>query len=184
MTKHPYLLLLVAAVGLSITACQTAPNARTNADASEPVLQTGWLGNVYLTADPASFDTRKVFVVSYRVSASGVALLGADVFYGAASSLPAAAHDFSIELVSTAGRILTSVVVGDPRKMIVEHQGNVTSSEGILTVRLAYSVDAAAVRVRDATGKLAATTDLRDVVKRFCAAKRSDPDCAPKDQVQ
>jgi hypothetical protein len=184
MTKHPCLLLLVAAICLSIAACQTTPNERAAAGTSEPVLQAGWLGNVYLTADPANFDTRKVFVVSYRVSASGVALLGADAFYGAASNLPAASYDFAIELVSAKGRILTSVGAGDPRKMIVEHQGNITTPEGTLTVRLAFSFDAAVVRVRDAAGKLVTTTDLRSIVARFCAAHQLDADCvrgmAPK----
>jgi hypothetical protein len=138
---------------------------------------SGWFGNVYLGGERASFDSRKVFVVSIRVTEAGAQVVDVAVAYGVSSPLPAASADYTLEVVSADGRRLTIQNAPDPRRAIVEKQGNVMLDSGLLSVRLDFNRLGAKVRLQDASGKILVEGDLVSAIDSFCSRNMKDPDC-------
>ena len=167
----------VALLSIGVASCQV-PLAESTRTQPSTAFSPGWVGSVFLTADPSKFDTHKVFVMTYRFSGSAIIVEDSLLTYGPGSQLPSSANDYFVDLLAPGGRVLLSVGAGDPRRMIVEEEGNVLASSGILTVRLPYVADASAIRLRSNTDKPIVTTPLNDITTRFCGANRTDPDCA------
>jgi hypothetical protein len=138
---------------------------------------SGWFGNVYLGGKRDEFDARKVFVVSIRVTEAGAQLTDVAVAYGTSSPLPAASADYTVEVVTADGRRLEVQSVPDPRRAIVEKQGNFMLESGLVSVRLDFSRLGAKVRLQDAGGKTLVENDLASAIRAFCARNTKDPDC-------
>ena len=138
---------------------------------------SGWFGNVYLGGEREPFDSRKVFVVSIRVTEAGAQVVDVAVAYGVPSPLPAASADYTLEVVSADGRRLTIQNAPDPRRAIVEKQGNVMLDSGLLSVRLDFNRLGAKVRLHDASGKTLVEGDLVSAIDSFCSRNMKDPDC-------
>ncbi|HKY19582.1 MAG TPA: hypothetical protein VJM31_00060, partial [Vicinamibacterales bacterium] len=90
--------------------------------------------------------------MSIRVTEAGAQVVDVAVAYGVASPLPAASADYTLEVVSADGGRLTIQNAPDPRRAIVEKQGNVMLDSGLLSVRLDFNRLGARVRLHDASG--------------------------------
>ena len=172
MMKHLRQVAAGLFAALIAQACQNAP-----VDTAGAAISPGWMGNVYLASGPARESASKVLVLVYLVNSRDVTLTDANVFYGSASRLPVSGKDFLIEILDADARTLATYAADDPRKMIVERQGNVLASEGVLTARLPFDPAVATAQVRNGAGNVVERSELRKIVQAFCAGKTSDPDC-------
>lgn len=141
-----------------------------------PPPPSGWFGNLYLGGS-RSFDANKVFVVSYRLSDGPAQVADVTVAYGAPSKLPPARRDYLVELVGADGRALSSRPAADPRRAIVEKEGNVILSSALLSVRFGFQRAAVKARLSDDLGRTVATADLARAIDAFCERNSNDPDC-------
>jgi len=143
---------------------------------------SGWFGNVYLGGERGAFDARKVFVVSIRVAEAGAQVTDVAVAYGTPSPLPAAAADYTLEVLSADGRRLSVRSAPDPRRAIVEKEGDVMLASGLLSVRLDFNRGGAKVRLHDASGKTLVEGDLASAANSFCVRNANDRDCRAMEQ--
>ncbi|MDN8616479.1 hypothetical protein [Variovorax ginsengisoli] len=162
---------LLGALLLSAGGCSTA------ADTPPP---SGWFGNVFLGAKGDAADLSKVFIVTFRFGPAGVSAGDVAVSYGTASRLPNARRDYVLELVDADGRTLDSQAVPDPLAIVVEKQGNARLSEGLLTMRFAFSMTGQKVRLSDASGRLLAEAQVESAIVDFCKRNTRDSDCIAK----
>jgi len=157
----------------ALLACALAPSVSAGAQPEPP---SGWFGNVYL-GGARSFDARKVFVVSYRVTDGAAQLVDASVAYGAESRLPPASNDYALEVLDANGRVLARQQAADPRRIVVEQEGNRTLPSAVLAVRLRFDAAGAKARLHDSTGRVVAESDVAPAVALFCRNNDHDPEC-------
>jgi hypothetical protein len=170
---------VVAALSLlaALNGCATtAENERESfVGNSEP---RGNFGGVMVAQAEPRQANAKVIVVSFGVSNSGWEVRDSVVAYGSGGVLAGGGDDYTVELVGSGDETLSSVAVWDPRKAVVEQEGIVVNEQGTLAVRLPFSVEATAVRVRDREGRTEVEYDVRAALEKFCRTAGEDPDCA------
>lgn len=145
---------------------------------------SGWFGNVYLGGERDSFDAQKVFIVNFEVDDKGARSADMLIAYGVPSRLPGGQDAMRVELLDAGGGVIATIATGDPREAIIEKQGNEKLVSGMLTVRFAFDPAAKRVRLRDASGKSLAETDLDVARADFCRRNAKDPICAPNGRQQ
>lgn len=166
------LLLLAALNGCATTAKSEREGFVGN---SEP---RGNFGGVMVAQAEPRQANAKVIVVSFGVSDSGWEVKDSVVAYGSGGVLAGGGDDYTVELVGSGNETLSAVAVWDPRKAVVEQQGIVVNEQGTLAVRLPFSVEATAVRVRNREGRTEVEYGVRAALEKFCRSAGEDPDCA------
>jgi hypothetical protein len=155
-----------------VAAC--ARQSKENPPGAGPV---GQVGGIQLVGDTGRGAGEKVLVATYRFDSTGVRPGEAIVAYGSGRLPRSEGGAYRLQLVDAQGTALAEYSIGDPRRVVVEHQGVVQNSQGIYAARFPFHPRAREIRVLDQGGAILARTDVAAVIREFCDRLPQDKDC-------
>ena len=164
-------------LSLALAGCATGPSESRESFIGDATT-AGQIGGILLTENLDQAQASKVIVASYVVTANSFDPKEAIVSFGSPGTLSGSGSDYTVELISTGGETLLDYGIWDPRKAVVEQQGIVENPEALFAARFPFRPEAAMVRVRDASGRVVAETEIRTIILEFCQGLKNDPDCS------